>query len=106
MMTRQIEFRRRAAFDVESVVVYLGEVRRNPKAAKKFYAQLTKTLQLLAETPATGKPFSDEVLDNETMRWHSSGRYKIFYTFDAETLTVWRVLHDRQDLDDFAILEF
>ena len=74
-------FRPRAALDLESLVVYL-------------------------EMPTLGRSFLDDSLEGEAYRWHLVGQYRIFYTHSAETLTVWRILHTRQDLDGYALIDW
>ena len=48
----------------------------------------------------------DDSLEGEAYRWHLVGQYRIFYTHSAETLTVWRILHTRQDLDGYALIDW
>ena len=35
-----------------------------------------------------------------------SANYRVFYTYDEEFLTVRRVIHTRQDIDDFALIDW
>ena len=99
-------FRPRAAFDLESLVVYLGEVLGSPQAARETYAAIIDAVDRLCEMPTLGRPFFDDALEREGYRWHLVGHYRIFYTHSAEVLTVWRVLHTRQDLDDYALIDW
>ena len=39
------------------------------------------------------------------MRTYRVGAYRMFYSHDDTTLTVWRVIHMSQDLDDFALVD-
>ena len=99
-------FRPRAALDLESLVVYLGEVLRSPQAARDTYAAILDAVDRLCVMPTLGRPFFDDALEREGYRWHLVGHYRIFYTYSTETLTVWRILHTRQDLDGYALIDW
>lgn len=102
---RQIRYRPRAAIDLESAVVYLGEVCNAPQAAKRLYDDITHALEQLRDLPTMGKPFLDDRLDRKLYRTWLVGNYRIFYSFDIEWITVWRIVHTSQDIDDYAIME-
>ena len=51
-----------------------------------------------------GKRFDDELLAHRDMRTFRVGQYRLFYTFTDSKLTLWRVLHTRHDLDDYALM--
>ena len=104
MAARSVDYRPRAAYDIESIVVYVGQILGSPRAAKDWYDQLMSTLDSLADLPTLGKRFDDELLSHHDMRTFRVGQYRLFYAFDERTLTVWRVLHTRQDIDDYAIM--
>ena len=104
MAKRSVEYRPRAAYDIESAVVYIGQVLDSPQAAKRWYEQLKDALDSLAELPAMGKRFDDELLAHRDMRTFRVGQYRLFYTFTDSKLTLWRVLHTRHDLDDYALM--
>lgn len=38
------------------------------------------------------------------MRTYRVGQCQLFYTFTEEALTLWRVLHNRHDLDGYALM--
>lgn len=103
---REIHYRPRAKFDMESIAIYLGEVCRNPGAARSIYESIKGAVQDLAAVPTLGRPFMDETLVRRAYRSWLVGSYRVFYSFDDHTLTVWRVIHNRQDIDDFAFIEW
>lgn len=103
---RTIRYRPRAAFDLESIVVYLGEVQHAPAVAKHLYEELINTVASLSELPTLGKPFFDEAFDRKAFRSFLVSDYCVFYTFGNEALTVWRVIHTRQDIDDYALIDW
>ena len=56
--------------------------------------------------PTLGRPFIDESLSRRDIRSWLVGNYRVFYTYDEEFLTVRRVIHTRQDIDDFALIDW
>lgn len=103
---REVSYRPRAKFDLESMAIYLGEVCRNPTAARSTYTALVEAVKRLAEMPTLGRPFIDETLTKRDYRSWLVGSYRIFYSFDESSLTVWRVIHNRQEIDDYAFIEW
>ncbi len=103
---RQLSYGPRAAIDIESIIIYVGEVLRAPEAAESLYRKIRQTVQDLCATPEIGRPYYDETLDRKQYRSFLVEQYRIFYTYDEKTLTVWRVIHTRQDIDDYALIEW
>lgn len=97
--------RPRAFYDLESIAVYLGEALGLPRKAREVYAKVVEAIDLLCELPDLGRPFDDEMLHVKSVRTYRVGAYRMFYSHDDTTLTVWRVIHMSQDLDDFALVD-
>lgn len=100
-----VVFRPRAKRDLESAVIYIGEVLDSPEAARKLARSVFDTLELVCSTPRMGMVFEDASLENRVYRWILVDKYRLFYTFENETVTVWRILHCQQDIDDFALMD-
>lgn len=98
-------YRPRASYDIESIVVYIGQVLDSPNAARAWYERLRDTVALLCETPDLGRPFEDDRLAFKDRRSFLVGKYRLFYSYSADTLTVWRVVHSSQDMDDYALVD-
>lgn len=98
-------YRPRASYDIESIVVHIGEVLGSPKAARSWYEDLKATVLLLCEMPDLGKPFEDDRLAVKGRRTHLVGSYRLFYSYSADALTVWRVVHTTRDIDDYALVD-
>lgn len=98
-------YRPRAAYDLESIVIYLGEVQKVPKSARKVYDSIVESIDRLCETPELGRPFADERLSHQGYRSWLVSPCRIFYSFNSENLIVWRIIHTRQDVDDFAFID-
>ena len=103
---REPIYRPRAAFDLESIIIYVGEVCRNPAAAWQTYTSIKAAVKELCAMPTLGRPFIDEALGRRDIRSWLVGNYRVFYTYDEEFLTVRRVIHTRQDIDDFALIDW
>lgn len=61
---------------------------------------------MLCETPTIGRVCFDESLERKNYRWYLVGHYRIFYTFDDSHLVVRRVVHTKQDIDDYALIDW
>lgn len=105
-MMREPVYRPRAAFDLESIVIYVGEVCRNPASARQTYESIRAAVKELCDMPTLGRPFIDESLGRRSFRTWLVGSYRVFYTYDDNALTVWRVIHTRRDIDDFALIDW
>lgn len=92
--------------DLESIIIYVGEVCRNPAAARQTYTSIKAAVKELCAMPTLGRPFIDEALGRRDIRSWLVGNYRVFYTYDEEFLTVRRVIHTRQDIDDFALIDW
>jgi plasmid stabilization system protein ParE len=104
--TRTMQWRPRAIFDMESIVVYIGEAQQQPAAAKRTYENIVNEIRKLCDMPTLGRPFADERLTNREYRTWLIGKYRVFYSYDDETLTIWRVIHTSRDIDDYALVDF
>lgn len=91
--------------DLESIAIYIGEVKGSFKAAKNVYTQIMDAVDLLCEMPDLGKQFGDSALEVRGCRTYLVGNYRIFYTRDEETLMIWCIVHVRQDIDDYGLVE-
>ncbi len=99
------ELRPRAFYDLESAVVYKGQVLGLPREARKFYVDVMDAIEMLCDLPDLGRPFDDDLLEVKGMRTYLVGKYRLFYTHTTKTLTIWRIIHTSRDLDDYAFVE-
>ncbi|WP_140396383.1 type II toxin-antitoxin system RelE/ParE family toxin [Gordonibacter sp. An230] len=105
MTTLKPVYRPRASYDIESVVAYIGHVLDSPNAARAWYEQMKGAVSLLCQNPDLGRPFEDDRLALKDRRSFLVGKYRLFYSYSADTLTVWRVVHTSQDMDDYALVD-
>lgn len=74
--------------------------------ARQTYTSIKAAVKELCAMPTLGRPFIDEALGRRDIRSWLVGNYRVFYTYDEEFLTVRRVIHTRQDIDDFALIDW
>lgn len=101
---RELLWRPRAQLDRESIAIYLGQQRASPQAALEAIAGIDKALETACAFPESGSRFGDDKLEGE-YRSVLAGNYRIFYQYDDASLTVYRILHQRQDIDDYSFVQ-
>ena len=102
----EISWRPRAQLDRESIACYLAIDCKNPQAALKTIKELDDTLENARTFPEMGRRFQDDTLQNKDYRMLLCGSYRIFYRFDENQLTVYRILHQHRDIDTFTLIDF
>ena len=102
---RNIVLRPRAQLDIEGIAVYLAIELGLPQSARSTVNALYTSIDQLAELPDLGRMFANSSLDRTYRRLLVKG-YWIYYSYDDETLFVWRIFHTRQDLDAFGYEAF
>lgn len=55
--------------------------------------------------PDSGGRFRLDSLENREYRTVLAGKYTVYYRYDADTLTVYRILHQRRDIDTFTLVD-
>ncbi|MEG0476360.1 MAG: type II toxin-antitoxin system RelE/ParE family toxin [Raoultibacter sp.] len=90
--------------DLESLVIYIGEVLGSPQSARRIHDALLEAIETLRQLPNLGKPFYDERLTRNDYRSFLVENYRIFYSFNETTVTIKRILHTRQDSDTYALI--
>lgn len=100
----EVRWRPRAQLDRESIAIYLGVERRNPDAALQAIKAIDAALDLVRRFPDAGGHFSMDGLDHE-YRTALANPYTIYYRYDEEALTVFRVIHQHRDIDIYTLME-
>lgn len=101
----ELEWRPRAHLDRESIAIYLGIERKSPQSALRAIERIDAALERVRLFPDSGGRFRVDQLAHHDYRTALADPYIIFYRFDETTLTVYRVLHQRQDIDTYAMVE-
>lgn len=100
-----IVWRPRAHLDRESIAIYLAVERDSPQAALAAMRSIDAALDMARRFPDAGGHFHHDNLEHE-YRTALANPYTIYYRFDDAALTVYRILHQRQDIDTYSLVEF
>lgn len=100
-----LRWRPRAHLDRESIAIYLGFECGNPDAALAAIRGIDAALERVCAFPDGGGHLRIEELAHSDYRKAYADPYVIVYRFDAEAVTVYRILHQRQNLDTYSLAD-
>ena len=100
-----LAWRPRAHLDRESIAIYLGVEKQAPQAAYDTLRRIDKAIDRVREFPDSGGHFTAEGLHRFEYRTVLSGPYIVFYRYDRTTLTVYRIVHQRQNIDAYTLVD-
>ncbi len=100
-----LEWRPRADLDRQSIALYLGMERGNPQAALHTIQEIDQAIDRARAFPESGRLFQAEGLEHRDYRSVLAGSHRVFYRHDGQTLTVCRIVHQRQDIDTYALVD-
>lgn len=98
---RNVDFRPRAEADLDGILVYLAFELGAPQAAQSFTEELFHEFELVADVSEIGRKIVDPAL-GRAYRKIMVKTYWVFYSYDEETLTVWRIISTLRDLDHYG----
>lgn len=98
-------WRPRAHLDRESIAIYLGVERHAPQRALQAIERIDSAIERVRLFPDSGGRLRYDRLDHMDYRTVLADPYIVIYRYDAETLTVYRILHQRQDIDTYAMVD-
>ena len=93
----QLEWKSRANLDRKSIAIYLGIECGNPKAALKAIESIDNVIEQVRQFPQIG-------LANE-YRMAQASPYLVFYRVDNGAVVVYRILHQRQNIDEYELID-
>lgn len=99
-----LKFRPRAQIDRESIAIYIGFECGMPQAARDVIGKIDAATHRVREFPDSGGRFYDASLANAEYRTVKAGKYTVFYRYDSQAITVYRILHHRQDIDSYSFV--
>ena len=100
-----LRWRPRAHLDRESIAIYLGVECGAPEAALKAMRKLDATIARIREFPDIGGFTRSPGKNGREYRTALASPYTIYYRFNTETIVVYRILHQRQDIDTCTFIE-
>lgn len=98
-----LEWRPRAHLDRESIAIYIGVEQENPESAIATIQRIDEAVRFAREFPDAGGWLIRDELGHK-YRTVLANPYTIYYRFDEQVLTVYRVLHQHQDLDTYTLV--
>lgn len=102
---RSVVWRPRAQLDRTSILIYLAVERQAPKSAEEVLSQIDEAIARIVAFPDIGRRVTYEGLRRRNYRRVPSGHYIIFYRVDEESITIVRVLHERQDFANYTVID-
>lgn len=102
---RELRWRPRAHLDRESIAIYLGVECGTPKAALDAMRKIDAAIERIREFPDIGGITRSPGQDGREYRTAHANPYTVYYRFDDETVTAYRVLHQRQDIDTYTVID-
>ncbi|MBR2587413.1 type II toxin-antitoxin system RelE/ParE family toxin [Candidatus Saccharibacteria bacterium] len=85
-----------------NILKYYVDILENPRIAKRVLNELEKELDVLRKYPESGaiveSPRNFTEFPIRKTRLHHY-KYKVFYSFDGEDITLLDILHDLQDFE-------
>ena len=100
-----LAWRPRAHLDRESIALYLGIECGAPKAALDTIRAIDEAIERVRAFPDSGGRLRLDTLENKEYRTVPAGKYTVYYRYDETTLTVYRILHQRRNIDTFALID-
>ena len=101
-----LAWRPRAHLDRESIALYVGYERQTPQAALDAIRRIDAAIERVRAFPDSGGRFAMAGLHQREYRTAQANPYTVYYRYDDETLTVCRILHQRQDIDTYELVDF
>lgn len=96
-------WRPRADLDRQSIAIYLGLECNNKQAARAALKRIDTALEHVCSFPDSGGRLRISRLKTKEFRLVLVHPYTIYYQHNDTTLTVYRILHQRQDIDVYTL---
>lgn len=102
----RVRWRPRAQVDRESIAIFLGVECGSPSMALSVMAQIDRAIERARRFPDACGRYRDETLEAKEYRTVVTNPYTVYYRFDEEFVTIYRILHQRQDISEYALIDF
>ncbi|MBQ9002916.1 MAG: type II toxin-antitoxin system RelE/ParE family toxin [Eggerthellaceae bacterium] len=99
-------WRPRAQLDRESIAIYLGVERSSPKSALSVMSEIDSAILRIRTFPDNGGHFHLDTLDHHDYRTVIAGKYTVYYRYDEDKVTIYRILHQRREIDVYTLVDF
>ncbi len=101
---RSLVLRPMAQLDLESIYIYGAFEMSQPQAAKATINAFYEAFDRIAALPDAGMLFVDDDLNHEFRRVLVKNHW-VYYTFDDESVVIWRIFHTRQDIANYSFID-
>lgn len=98
-----LQWRPRANLDRQSIAIYLGIECGQPQAALKAVQNIDEAIEQVRLFPQLGRQFKHERLTHE-YRVATAFPYNVYYRYDENAVTIYRILHQRQNIGDYELV--
>lgn len=102
----ELRWRPRAHLDRESIAIYLGVECASPSAALNAVREIDAAIERMRVIPDAGGIVRTRGREGREYRTALANPYTIYYRFDENTVTIYRILHQRQDIDTYTFAEW
>lgn len=94
-MSTKIRINPVATSDLQEIKSYIAE--DNMDAATKVVKEIVEKIESLAEFPETGIMLMYKIRLKSKYRYVICGQYLIFYIYEANIVSIQRILHGKRD---------
>lgn len=101
MKKLEAEFSSRAALDLLNIQMHYVVLGGKPQ---KHLNSIFEGIEFICEFPDAGQIIESERVMPGYHKWLAD-EFWIYYSADGETLTIWRIAHTKQDIDEYELLE-
>lgn len=101
----EVEIRPRAQLDLESIYIHIAVVLASPQTAADTVEAIYQAIERVADLPDLGAPFESGRLSRPYRRTLAKNHW-VYYSTEGERLTIWRIFHTRQDVDDSTLIDY
>ena len=98
------ELRPRTQLDLESIYLYGAVTLGEPTAARSTIERLYQAFENLCALPDMGQTCEFPEIDASFQRL-LIGDHWVYYTHSDKLVTIWRIFHTSQDIDNFTLVE-
>lgn len=105
LIMRELRWRPRAHLDRESIAIYLGVECSTPQAALKAIQKIDAVIDRIREFPDIGGITRSPGRSGREYRTALANPHTVYYRFDDKAVTIYRILHQRQDIDTYTFIE-
>ena len=104
-MAFKVKYTEQASDDITDIIEYISYELYSPKAAEKFYKEVSDKIELLRDNPYLFPLYLDEKLSAEGYHFAVVGNYLIFYIIDNNNsvVTIVRIIYGRRNIP--AVIE-